>query len=54
MLRKYKITYVKDAEKVKPKLYTVKLDATSKYDAKERFYFQYPKYGIVKTEEVEV
>lgn len=53
MLRKYKITYVKvETTREKPKQYTVKLDATSKYDAKKRFYFQYPRYEIVKMEEV--
>ena len=33
-------------------LKTVEILATSKYDAKQRFYRMYPKYEIVKVEEV--
>lgn len=30
---------------------TIKINASSKYDAKQRFYRMYPKYEIVKIEE---
>ena len=30
---------------------TIKIDAFSKYDAKQRFYRMYPEYEIVKIEE---
>lgn len=48
MLRKYKITYkmvLKERETV--------LEASSKYDAKKRFYQKHPRYEIVKVEELE-
>ena len=45
MLRKYKITY-----RVGQRLRTVIIEATSKYNAKQKFYIQYPKYEIVRTE----
>lgn len=45
MLRKYKITY-----RVGLRLRTITIEATSKYNAKQRFYIQYPKYEIVKME----
>ena len=45
MLRKYKITY-----RVGQRLRTVTIKASSKYNAKQKFYIQYPKYEIVKTE----
>ena len=48
MLRKYKITY-----RAVLKHRTVEIEATSKYDAKQRFYRQYPAYEIVKVEVVE-
>ena len=47
MLKTYKITY----QSVKRQK-TVKMDAFSKYDAKQRFYRTYPKYEIIKIEEV--
>ena len=45
MLRKYKITY-----RTAHQFRTVIIEATSKYNAKQKFYIQYPKYEIVKTE----
>jgi hypothetical protein len=48
MLRKYKITY-----RAVLKHRTVEIEAASKYDAKQRFYRQYPKYEIIQIEEVE-
>lgn len=45
MLQKYKITYkmvLKERETV--------LLASSKYDAKKKFYHKYPRYEIVKVE----
>ena len=48
MLRKYKITY-----RVGLRLRTIMIEATSKYNAKQRFYIQYPKYEIIKTEVIE-
>lgn len=45
MLRKYKITY-----RAGQRLRTVKIEASSKYDAKQRFYIKYPNYEIVRTE----
>ena len=48
MLRKYKITYVGALS-----LRTVKIEATSKYDAKQKFYRQHPYAEIVKVEVVE-
>lgn len=32
---------------------TMKIEAFSKYDAKQRFYRMYPKYEIIKVEETE-
>lgn len=46
-MRKFIITYRKVLL-----LKTVEILATSKYDAKQRFYRMYPKYEIVKVEEV--
>ena len=46
MIKKYKITY-----RVGQKLSTVEIEASSKYNAKQRFYFQFPKGEIVKMEE---
>lgn len=48
MIRKYKITYI-DGKKQR----TVELGASSKYDAKQRFYRLYPKNEIVKIEEAD-
>lgn len=45
MLKKFKITY-----RAGQQLCTVKIEATSKYNAKQKFYLQYPKYEIVRTE----
>ena len=47
MLKKYKITY---SAVIKHR--TVIMEAFSKFDAKQRFYRTYPKYEIVKIEEV--
>ena len=48
MKRKYKITY-----RAVLKHRTVEIEATSKYDAKQRFYRMYPRYEIVNVEVVE-
>ena len=48
MLKKYKITY-----RVGQSLRTATIEASSKYNAKQKFYIQYPKYEIVRTEVVE-
>ncbi len=45
MKRKYKITY-----RAVLKHRMVEIDATSKYDAKQKFYRMYPKYEIIKVE----
>lgn len=47
MLRKFKITY-----RAVLKHRTVEMQAFSKYDAKQRFKRTYPKYEIIKVEEV--
>ena len=47
MLKKYKITY-----RAALKQRTVVIEAFSKYDAKKRFYRIYPKYEIIKVEEM--
>ena len=47
MLRKFKVTY-----RAVLKQHTIEIQAFSKYDAKRRFYKTYPKYEIVKIEEV--
>ena len=44
MMRKYKITYNGNLE--------VEIEAYSKYDAKKRFYRQFPEAQIVRVEEV--
>ena len=49
MLKKYKITY-----RAVMKQHTVVMEAFSKYDAKQRFYRTYPKYEIVRVEEVDI
>lgn len=48
MPRKFKITY-----RAVLKHRTVVMEAFSKYDAKQRFYRTYPKYEIIKIEEME-
>ena len=48
MIRKYKITY-----RAVLKHRTVEIEASSKYDAKQRFYRSYPKYEIIQIEVVE-
>lgn len=47
MLRKFKVTY-----RAVLKHHTVEMQAFSKYDAKQRFYRTYPKYEIIRIEEV--
>lgn len=49
MLRKFKVTYTA----LKNKQRVVEIMATSKYDAKQKFYSHYPKYQIDHIEEVE-
>lgn len=48
MIKKYKITY-----RAVLKHRTVEIQAFSKYDAKQRFYRTYPKYEIIKIEEIQ-
>ena len=48
MLKKYRIIY-----RAVLKHRTVVMDAFSKYDAKQRFYRTYPRYDIIKIEELE-
>ena len=47
MLRKFKVTY-----RAVLKHRTVKIEATSKYNAKQQFYRRYPTYEIISIEEV--
>lgn len=47
MLKKYRITY-----RAVLKHRTVEMEAFSKYDSKQRFYRTYPKYEIIKIEEL--
>lgn len=47
MPRKFKVTY-----RAVLKHRSVEILAFSKYDAKKKFYARYPKYEIVKIEEV--
>ena len=49
MLRKFKITY-----RAVLKHRTMKIEAFSKYDAKQRFYRTYPKYEVIQVEEVQI
>lgn len=49
MLRKFKVTYIALSNRQRE----VVIEATSKYDAKNRFYRLYPKYEIVRVEVVE-
>ena len=50
----YKVTYVKtETTRKPPRQHTIKIKATSKYNAKKRFYLKYPSFSIVKTEEVQ-
>lgn len=48
MTRKYEVTY-----RAVSHYRTIKIEATSKYDAKQRFYRLYPGCELVKIEEVE-
>ena len=48
MLRKFKVTYLTVADKKKD----MEIEATSKYDAKQRFYRLHPKYEIINVEEI--
>ena len=48
ILKTFKIIYIT----VTGKQRSEKIEATSKYDAKTRFYRQHPKYQVVKVEEV--
>jgi predicted site-specific integrase-resolvase len=48
MLRKFKVTYITVTQKQR----TEEIEATSKYDAKQRFYRIHPKYEIIRVEEV--
>lgn len=47
MLRKFKVTY-----RAVKREHALEITAFSKYDAKKRFYRTYPKYEIIKVEEV--
>lgn len=47
MLRKFKVTY-----RAVKKQGAMEIYAFSKYDAKQRFYRTYPKYEIIRIEEV--
>lgn len=47
MIRNYKITY-----RAVLRQKEITIQALSKYDAKRRFYQMYPKYEIIKVEEV--
>lgn len=49
MLRKFKVTY-----RAVKKQNTMEIEAFSKYDAKQRFRRTYPKYEIVRIDEVQV
>ena len=54
MWRKYKITYVKvETTRKHPKELTVKVEAHSKYNAKQRFYVMYPQCEVIMVEEVD-
>ena len=48
MLRKFIITYLTVTNKQRSQ----EIEATSKYDAKQRFYRLHPKYEVIKVEEV--
>ena len=50
--KKFKITYTKDTTGGQ-KLLSVEIEASSKYDAKSKFYKKHPAEEIVKVEEVE-
>ena len=49
MLRKFKVTY-----RAVKKQSTLEIEAFSKYDAKQRFRRTYPKYEVIRIEEVTV
>lgn len=51
MQKKFKITYTKDTTR-EPKPLSVEIEASSKYDAKSKFYKKHPAEEIVKVEEV--
>ncbi len=46
-LKKFTVTY-----RAVSKHRTIYIEACSKYDAKQRFYRMYPKYEVIKVEEV--
>lgn len=53
MLRKFKITYVEEKTTTEPpEHHEEELLASSKYDAKMKFYHKFPCYGIIKVEEI--
>ena len=49
--KKFKITYTKDTTRGQ-KLLSVEIEASSKYDAKMKFYKRFPRAEIVKAEEI--
>ena len=49
MIHKYKITYTAVGKKEKE----VVIEATSKYDAKQKFYRMHPKFEVARIEEVD-
>lgn len=51
LLRTFKVTYLVFGLRTRER--EVVLEATSKYDAKQRFYRQYPKCEIIRVEVVE-
>lgn len=51
MLRKFKITYVEEkTTREPPKHHEVEIKASSKYDAKSKFYHKHPDAEIIKVE----
>lgn len=46
MLRKFKVIYIALSQRQRE----VVIEATSKYDAKQRFYRMHPKYEVVRVE----
>ena len=50
MQKKFKVTYAKDTTRGQ-KMLSVEIEASSKYDAKSKFYKKNPKEEIVKVEE---
>ena len=54
MISKFKVTYIEAKTTRKPpKEHTVKVEAHSKYNAKQRFYVMYPLCEVIKVEEVD-